>query len=92
MPRRVLEGSVVSAKMDRTIVVEVKRRYMHPLYKKFVTTSKKYHADAPNGSAAVGDTVRIIEAKPVSKTKAWALLRDAKAPKETAAKTEAVRK
>jgi len=78
MPRRVLEGVVTSTKMDKTIVVEVKRRYMHPLYKKFVTASKKYHADAPNGAVAVGDTVKVIETAPISKTKTWALVQGEK--------------
>jgi small subunit ribosomal protein S17 len=78
MPRRVLEGVVTSAKMDRAVTVEVKRRYMHPLYKKFVTSSKKYHARAENGAALVGDTVRIVETKPVSKTISWELVKEKK--------------
>jgi small subunit ribosomal protein S17 len=78
MPRRVLEGTVTSDKMVGTITVEVKRRYMHPLYKKFVTSSKKYHARAANGSAHVGDAVKIIETKPVSKTVSWELVSEAK--------------
>ena len=78
MPRRVLEGTVTSAKMDKTITVEVKRRYMHPLYKKFVTSSKKYHARAANGSVREGDSVRIIETRPVSKTVSWELVMEKK--------------
>ena len=71
MPRRILEGNVVSAKMDKTIVVEVERRYMHPLYKKFIRTTKKYHAHNVDSSIKEGDTVKIRETKPMSKTKTW---------------------
>jgi small subunit ribosomal protein S17 len=78
MPRRVLEGIVTSAKMDKAITVEVKRRYMHPLYKKFVTSSKKYHARAAAGSVHEGDSVRIIETKPVAKTVTWELVTEKK--------------
>ncbi|MCL2439586.1 MAG: 30S ribosomal protein S17 [Alphaproteobacteria bacterium] len=67
MPKRILEGRVVSDKMTSTVVVEVVRRFMHPLYKKFVSSSKKYHAHDTTG-AKVGDTVRIIECRPYSKT------------------------
>ena len=71
MPRRILEGNVVSTKMDKTIVVEVERRYMHPLYKKFIRTTKKYHAHIVDSSIKEGDTVKIRETKPMSKTKTW---------------------
>ena len=71
MPKRILEGTVVSTKMDKTIVVEVERRFMHPLYKKFLRTTKKYHAHDENNSAKIGDTVKIRETKPISKTKTW---------------------
>ena len=71
MPRRILEGNVVSTKMDKTIVVEVERRYMHPLYKKFIKTTKKYHAHNVDSSIKEGDTVKIRETKPMSKTKTW---------------------
>ena len=71
MPKRILEGTVVSAKMDKTIVVEVERTYMHPLYKKFLKTTKKYHAHDENNSAKVGDIVKIRETKPISKTVTW---------------------
>ncbi|MBD5398239.1 30S ribosomal protein S17 [bacterium] len=71
MPRRILEGNVVSTKMDKTIVVEVERRYMHPLYKKFIRTTKKYHAHNVDSSIKEGDTVKIRETKPMSKTKTW---------------------
>ena len=71
MPRRILEGIVVSTKMDKTIVVEVERKYMHPLYKKFLKSTKKYHAHNENDAIKVGDTVKIRETKPISKTKTW---------------------
>ena len=73
MPRRILEGTVVSDKMDKTIVVRVERKYMHPLYKKFVKTSKKYHVHAEQ-KPAIGETVSIIECKPYSKTVAFELV------------------
>lgn len=71
MPRRILEGNVVSTKMDKTVVVEVERRYMHPLYKKFIRTTKKYHAHNVDSSIKEGDVVKIRETKPMSKTKTW---------------------
>ncbi len=71
MPRRILEGNVVSTKMDKTIVVEVERKYMHPLYKKFIRTTKKYHAHNEDASIKEGDKVKIRETKPMSKTKTW---------------------
>ena len=74
MPRRILEGNVVSTKMDKTIVVEVERRYMHPLYKKFIRTTKKYHAHNVDSSIKEGDTVKIRETKTMSKTKTWEVL------------------
>ncbi len=61
MPKRILQGTVVSDKTDKTIVVEVERRYTHPLYKKVVRRSKKYHAHDEANSAKVGDRVRIKE-------------------------------
>ena len=73
MPRRVLEGVVVSDKMDKTIVVEVERKYMHPLYKKFVKTTKKYHVHADK-KPKIGDKVGFIECKPYSKTVTWELV------------------
>ena len=78
MPKRILEGTVVSTKMDKTIVVEVERKFMHPLYKKFLRTTKKYHAHDENNSAKVGDTVKIRETKPISKTKTWEIFTESK--------------
>ena len=74
MPKRILKGTVVSDKTDKTIVVEVERRYTHPLYKKVVRRSKKYHAHDEANSAKVGDRVRIQETAPISKTKRWRLV------------------
>jgi small subunit ribosomal protein S17 len=74
MPKRILQGTVVSDKNDKTIVVEVERRYTHPLYKKVVRRSKKYHAHDENNQAKVGDRVRIQETAPISKSKRWMLV------------------
>jgi small subunit ribosomal protein S17 len=74
MPKRILQGVVVSDKADRTIVVEVERRFTHPVMKKTVRRSKKYHAHDEENSAKVGDVVRIQECRPVSKTKSWTLI------------------
>lgn len=76
MPRRILQGVVVSDKMDKTIVVKVERRVMHPIYKKFIKRSKKYHAHDENNACKMGDVVRIRETKPISKTKTWEVLAD----------------
>ena len=78
MPRRILEGTVVSAKMDNTIVVEVERKFMHPLYNKFLRTTKKYHAHDENNSVKVGEIVKIRETKPISKTKTWEVFTESK--------------
>jgi len=66
-------GSVVSAKMAKTMVVEVTRRVPHPLYKRIVSKRKKFYAHDEEGSAKVGDVVRIIECRPMSKLKRWRL-------------------
>ena len=66
-------GEVVSAKMQKTIVVEVTRRVPHPLYRRIVSRKKKFHAHDETGDARVGDRVRIIECRPLSKTKTWTL-------------------
>lgn len=66
-------GKVVSAKMEKTIVVQVERRYQHPLYKKYIKQRKNYSVDDPKGRCNEGDTVRIIETRPISKTKRWRL-------------------
>jgi small subunit ribosomal protein S17 len=74
MPKRVLQGVVVSDKNDKTIVIRVERRYTHPLLKKTVRRSKKYQAHDENNVCKVGDTVRIEESRPISKNKRWVVL------------------
>ena len=71
MPRRVMWGTVVSDKSDKTVTVLVERRVMHPVYKKFITRSKKYAAHDEANRFKVGDRVRIRETRPISKTKCW---------------------
>ena len=71
MPRRVLQGVVVSDKAAKTIVVLVERRVMHPIYKKIIKRSKKYMAHDENNDAKIGDRVRIRECRPLSKRKCW---------------------
>ncbi|MBT3169231.1 MAG: 30S ribosomal protein S17 [Candidatus Cloacimonetes bacterium] len=66
-------GTVVSDKMDKTIVVSVQRQYKHPLYKKIVRKHKKFKAHDENNDCKMGDVVEIIESKPLSKEKRWAL-------------------
>ena len=72
--RKVRQGVVVSAVNDKTIVVETKERKAHPIYKKMMTTTKKFHAHDENNEAHIGDTVRIMETRPLSKMKRWRLL------------------
>lgn len=72
--KREFVGLVTSDKMDKTIVVQVSTRKLHRLYKKYVTRSKKYHAHDENNDAHIGDTVRICESRPLSKTKTWKLV------------------
>ncbi len=76
MPKRILQGQVVSDKQDKTIVVRVERRVMHPVYKKFITRSKKYAAHDEDNHFKIGDTVRIEECRPISKNKCWVVLTD----------------
>ena len=74
MPKRILQGVVVSAKQDKTVVVSVERQVMHPVYKKFVKKSKKFAAHDENNQFKEGDVVSIIESKPYSKTKTWTVI------------------
>lgn len=71
MPKRILQGTVVSDKADKTITVRVERRIMHPIYKKFIRRSKKYAAHDETNQFKVGDVVRIEESRPISKSKKW---------------------
>lgn len=73
MPKRILNGVVVSDKNDKTVVVEVERRYTHPLFKKTVRRTKKYHAHDAENTHKTGDRVQIIETAPISKNKRWAV-------------------
>ena len=77
MPRRILQGTVVSDKNDKTIIVRVERQVMHPLYKKYIKRSKRYAAHDEQNQFKVGDMVRIIESRPLSRTKRWRVLTDA---------------
>lgn len=70
---RVLQGKVVSDKMDKTITVMVERRVKHPLYGKYITRSTKLHAHDEKNECEIGDTVSISESRPLSKTKTWML-------------------
>jgi len=74
MPKRILEGVVVSDKTDKTIVVQVERRFTHPMMKKTVRRSKKYHAHDEANAARIGDIVRIQECRPRSRLKSWELV------------------
>jgi len=74
MPKRVLQGTVVSDKNDKTIVVKVERRFLHPIFKKTVRLSKTFHAHDEKNEAKTGDKVRIMETRPLSKTKRWRLV------------------
>jgi len=74
MPRRVLQGVVVSDSCDKTVVVRVERRVMHPIYKKFVSRSKKYAAHDEDNRYHAGDAVRIEESRPISKRKSWVVI------------------
>ena len=77
MPKRIMQGVVVSDKMDRTVVVNVERKFPHPLYKKYIKRSKRYHAHDENNTHKVGDTVSIQECRPLSKTKRWEVVSSA---------------
>jgi len=74
MPKRILVGTVVSDKTDKTVTVQVERKVKHPLYGKIIRRSKKYHAHDEGNEYKAGDTVRIEETRPISKTKTWKVL------------------
>ena len=77
MPKRIMQGVVVSDKMDKTVVVNVERKFPHPLYKKYIKRSKRYHAHDENNTHKVGDTVSIQECRPLSKNKKWEVVSNA---------------
>ena len=91
MPKRVLTGTVVSDKTDKTVVVRVERRVKHPLYGKIIKRSKKYHAHDEGNAFREGETVRIEETAPISKLKTWRVLDrvDTRATPEKAAPKKA---
>ncbi|MFN2100293.1 30S ribosomal protein S17 [Altererythrobacter sp. MF3-039] len=74
MPKRILIGTVTSDKTDKTVTVLVERKVKHPLYGKIIRRSKKYHAHDEKNEYTLGDTVRIEETKPISKTKTWQVI------------------
>ncbi|WP_375608617.1 MULTISPECIES: 30S ribosomal protein S17 [unclassified Bartonella] len=76
MPKRVLQGVVISDKSDKTVVVKVERRYSHPLLKKTVRQSKNYKAHDENNQFKIGDQVSIQESRPISKDKCWIVVKD----------------
>ena len=76
MPKRILQGVVVSDKQDKTVVVSVESQVMHPVYKKIVKKSKKFSAHDENNQYKIGDRVSIEECRPISKNKSWTVVSD----------------
>ncbi len=76
MPKRILQGTVVSDKMDKTVIVSVERRFKHPVYKKFIRRTKKFAAHDETNQVKVGDIVRIRERARMSARKAWEVITD----------------
>ena len=81
MPKRILIGTVVSDKTDKTVTVLVERKVKHPLYGKIIRRSKKYHAHDADNAYKTGETVRIEETRPISKTKTWQVIERVQAGK-----------
>ena len=88
MPKRILIGTVVSDKTDKTVTVNVERKERHPLYGKIIRRSKKYHAHDEGNEFKPGDTVRIEETRPISKTKTWKVLDQVQAGKGQAVEAD----
>jgi small subunit ribosomal protein S17 len=88
MPKRILVGTVVSDKTDKTVTVLVERKVKHPLYGKIIRRSKKYHAHDEGNEFKAGDTVRIEETRPISKTKTWKVLDRVQAGKGVAVEAD----
>ena len=88
MPKRILVGTVVSDKTDKTVTVLVERKVKHPLYGKIIRRSKKYHAHDEGNDFKPGDTVRIEETRPISKTKTWTVLDRVQASKGVAVEAD----
>jgi len=74
MPKKILSGKIVSNKSAKTLVVEVERKFRHPVLKKVLRRSKKFHAHYETGDFKIGDAIKIIESKPISKLKRWRVL------------------
>ena len=74
MPKRIMQGVVVSDKMEKTIVVNVERKFPHSLYKKFIKRSKRYHVHDEDNQFKMGDIVKIQECRPLSKSKRWVVI------------------
>ena len=81
MPKRMLQGTVVSDKQDKTVIVSVERRFTHPVLKKTVRRSKKFHAHNETNEYSIGDTVWVEEHRPISKLKRWTVVRGEKRAK-----------
>ena len=76
MTKKVLNGKVIKDQNDKTLTVLIKRRYLHPYFGKVISSSKKYHVHDENNVFKVGDNVKIIESKPISKTKRWEVVKN----------------
>ena len=76
MPKKILEGRVISDKGNKSITVIVERKYQHPMLQKIIKTKKKYHVHVENNSFKIGDKVSIIESRPISKTKRFKVLEE----------------
>ena len=74
MTKKILKGKVTSAKSNKTVVVEVTRKFVHPFYSKVISKSKKYHAHDEKNKFKIGDKVQIIESRPISKKKKWMVI------------------
>jgi small subunit ribosomal protein S17 len=88
MPKRILVGTVVSDKPNKTVVVKVERKVKHPLYGKIIRRSKKYHAHDEDNAFKAGEVVRIEEIAPISKLKTWKVIERVQASKGTALEAE----
>ena len=78
MPKRILSGTICKSTNKKTVVVEVERTFKHPIYKKYIKRSKKYHAHDETDALVVGDKVMIEETKPISKLKTWKVISNEK--------------
>ena len=88
MPRRILVGTVVSDKTDKTVIVRVERKVKHPMYGKIIRLSKKYHAHDEDNAFKAGETVRIEETRPMSKLKTWKVIDRVQAGKTAAVEAD----